>query len=196
MSKNTDKHISLSLPASSQAETAAAGPKGIAIKPGQMICGELEMRIDRGGVWYYLGSPIGRKELVRLFSTVLRRDDDGDYWLITPAEVGRIAVDDAPFLAVEMTVTGVSDEQIITLRTNMDALVIVDDDHPIRNDINPDTNEPSPYLVMDGGIEALITRAVYYELVALGHEKEKSLGVWSSGSFFLLGTLGDKEAGP
>jgi hypothetical protein len=202
MSKNTDKHISLSLPASSPAETAAARPKGIAIKPGQVICGELEMRIDRRGVWHYLGSPIGRKELVRLFSTVLRRDDDGDYWLITPAEVGRITVDDAPFLAVEMTVFGDGDEQIITLRTNMDVLVSVDDAHPIRIDIDPDTNEPSPYLVMDGGIEALITRAVYYELVALGHEKDGGnkkdaiFGVWSSGGFFSLGTLVDKEAGP
>ena len=106
------------------------------------------MHIDRGGVWHYLSSPIGRKELVRLFSTVLRRDDDGDYWLITPAEVGRITVEDAPFLAVEMTVSGNGEEQIITFRTNMDVLISVNDAHPIRVDINPDTDEPSPYLVM------------------------------------------------
>jgi hypothetical protein len=153
------------------------------------------MHIDRGGVWHYLSSPIGRKELVRLFSTVLRRDDDGDYWLITPAEVGRITVEDAPFLAVEMTVSGNGEEQIVTFRTNMDVLISVNDAHPIRVDINPDTDEPSPYLVMDGNIEALITRAVYYELVTLGHEKDGIFGIWSSGSFFSLGALSAKEAG-
>jgi len=189
MSKIADKHISLSLPAAARDGRRSAAPKGIDLKPGQVLCGELEMRIDRGGVWYHLGSPIGRKELVRLFSSVLRRDDDGDYWLITPAEVGRLTVEDAPFLAVEMTTQGSSKKQIITLRTNLDALVTVDDAHPIRVDIDPATDEPSPYLTMDGNIEALITRAVYYELVALGTEQDGTLGVWSNGSFFSLGHL-------
>jgi len=189
MSKNTGDHIRLSLPAAPRAGGAPVRPKGIALKPGQVICGELEMRIDRGGQWHYRGSPIGRKELVRLFSTVLRRDDEGDYWLITPAEVGRIAVEDAPFLAVEMTTSGSGADQIITLRTNLDALVSVDDGHPIRVDFDNDTFEPSPYLVMDGGIEALITRAVYYELVGLGVEQDGALGVWRCGGFFSLGHL-------
>lgn len=167
-------------------------PQGIRTKPGQVIRGDLDMRIDRNGVWHYQGSPIGREALVRLFSTVLRRDDAGDYWLITPTEVGRIEVEDAPFLAVELTASGNGADQIITLRTNIGARVIVDDTHPIRVDIDPETNEPSPYLVMDGGLEARISRAVYYELVALGRERNRdgAFGVWSSGGFFRLGDLG------
>lgn len=197
MSKNSAEHISLSLPTGSPDGTpvgiAPVPPKGIALKPGQVVCGDLDMRIDRAGVWHYQGSPIGRKELVRLFSTVLRRDEAGDYWLITPAEAGRLKVEDAPFLAVEMTLSGSGPDQIISMRTNMDALVTVDSGHPIRVDIDTETSEPSPYLVMDGGIEALITRAVYYELVSLGQEQDLegdgAFGIWSSGCFFPLGHL-------
>jgi hypothetical protein len=151
------------------------------------------MRIDRNGVWYHQGSPIGRKELVRLFSTVLRRDEAGDYWLITPAEIGRIEVEDAPFMAIELITSGTGADQIISLRTNVDKIVTVDGDNPIRCDIEPETGEPSPYLVMDGGVEARIARAVYYELVALGaeeeHNGETSFGIRSSGVFFTLGKL-------
>ena len=128
------------------------GPKGFRLKPGQILCGDLDMRIDRNGVWYHHGSPIGRKELVRLFSTVLRRDEAGDYWLITPAEVGRIEVEDAPFIAVELTTSGAGADQILRLRTNVDKIVTVDGDHPIRCDIDPETGEPSPTLVIDGGV--------------------------------------------
>ena len=100
MGKNAHEPNSLSSlpgnPAAAPADGQARGPKGFRLKPGQVLCGDLDMRIDRNGVWYHHGSPIGRKELVRLFSTVLRRDEAGDYWLITPAEVGRIEVEDAP----------------------------------------------------------------------------------------------------
>ena len=153
------------------------------------------MRIDRNGTWYHQGSPIGRKELVRLFSTVLRRDDDGEYWLITPAEMARIEVEDAPFLAVELTASGDGPKQILSLRTNVDAIVTVDADHPIRVDIDPGTGAPAPYVILDGGIEAKIARAVYYELVALGVENKQDaalLGVWSNGVFFTLGHLDAK----
>ena len=201
MSKNPNEPISLSLPAKPPAgaspngplEGPHEGPKGITPRPGQVVCGELDMRIGRDGVWHYNGSPIGRKELVRLFASVLRRDEAGDYWLITPAEMGRIEVEDAPFLAVELTRTGQGAEQILQLRTNVDAMVTVDKDHPIRVDIDPKTRNPSPYLVMDGCVEARITRAVYYELVAMGEEKniggENIFGVSSSGAFFSLGQL-------
>lgn len=198
MSKNPDQPISLSLspkaPRLDSSEAAPKGPAGITPRPGQVICGDLDMRISRDGVWHHGGSPIGRKELVRLFSSVLRRDEIGDYWLITPAEMGRIEVEDAPFLAVELTRTGDGVDQILQLRTNVDAMVTVDQDHPIRVDIDPKTNEPSPYLVMDGGLEARITRAVYYELVAMGEENadgKSGFGVLSSGAFFSLGTLDD-----
>ena len=176
-----------------------------------MVCGDLDMRISRDGVWHYNGSPIGRKELVALFASVLRRDDAGDYWLITPAEMGRIEVEDTPFLAVELTREGDGGTQVLKFRTNVDAMVTVDKDHPIRVDMDPKTGNPSPYLVMDGGVEARITRAVYYELVSMGEEKnsksradgtirddafadknsggENVFGVQSSGAFFSLGKL-------
>ncbi len=189
MSKNANDPRSLS----SDPDSAAEGPKGIAPRPGQIICGDLDMRIDLNGVWYYHGSPIGRKELVRLFSTVLRRDDAGDYWLITPAEIGRIEVEDAPFMAVELITAGDGADRVITFRTNVDTFVSADDDHPIRVDIDPDTGEPSPYVVMDGRLEARLTRSVYYDLVGLGAEEkinaERSFGVWSGGAFFALGNL-------
>lgn len=207
MNKNENEPITLSpLPASPKAKPAGkspTGPKGFTPRPGQVVCGDLDIRIDRGGVWHYQGSPIGRKELVRLFATVLHRDEDGDYWLVTPAEVGRLTVEDAPLIAVELALSGSGRQQIITLRTNVDTLVTVDGGHPIRVDIDPETKQPSPYLIMDGGIEAKLTRAVYYELVSLGvekktrmgkpgggnHDAEVSFGVWSSGVFFALGTL-------
>ncbi len=201
MGKNAHEPNSLSplpgtpprTPAEAPADGPARGPKGFRLKPGQALCGDLDMRIDRNGVWYHHSSPIGRKELVHLFSTVLHRDDAGDYWLITPAEVGRIKVEDAPFMVVELTTSGAGADQILRLRTNVDKIVTIDADHPIRCDIDPETGEPSPTLVMDGGVEARIARAVYYELVALGaeekHDGETSFGVRSSGVFFPLGKL-------
>jgi uncharacterized protein len=178
---------------SQPAEKPRAGPKGYSPRPGQVICGELDMRIDRNGVWHYQGSPIGREALVRLFATVLRRDEAGDYWLITPAEIGRIEVEDAPFLAVGLDRTGQGRDQKLTLRTNVGKTVAVDADHPIRVDVAPDTGEPAPYVVMDGGVEARLSRAVFYELVDLGREQtiggETLFGVWSGGAFFALGRL-------
>ena len=208
MNKNANKPISLSslpgfkAPGKPNGETKGNPkgepdpPKGLTLRPGQVVCGELDMRIDRNGVWHYLGSPIGRKELVRLFSTVLRRDEAGDYWLITPAEAGRIEVEDAPFLAVELSLQGSGADQVISFRTNVDNNVTVDSDHPIRVDFDPDTGGPTPYVVLDGGLEARISRSVYYELVALGREEkghgENSFGVWSAGKFFALGKLEGK----
>ena len=147
------------------------------------------MRILRDGTWLYHGSPIGRKPLVRLFSTVLRREDDG-YWLVTPVERGRIVVDDAPFTAVELTVEGTGRDQRLSFRTNVDDTVTADRDHPIRVVLAPD-GEPSPYVLVRDRLEALIVRAVYYDLVELGCERqvdgEERYGVWSAGTFFPLG---------
>ena len=171
-------------------------------KPGQTVCGDIDMRIDGNGTWFHQGSPIGRKELVRLFASVLRRDEDGAYWLITPAEMARIQVEDAPFLAVELTATGEGPEQTLTIRTNLDATVTIGEEHPLRLTFDPETGEPAPYVVLKGGIEAKITRAVYYELVSLGVEEnpetEKNdatgrFGVWSGGVFFSLGQLDAME---
>jgi hypothetical protein len=156
------------------------------------LCGDLDMRIARDGTWFYHGSPIGRKQLTKLFSTVLSRDEDGEYWLTTPAEKGSIVVDDAPFVAVELTVSGAGEGQDLRFRTNLDDAVTADADHPIHVTFDQETGEPSPYIHVRDGLDALIARPVYYELVALGEEEtvegERLFGVWSKGHFFALGT--------
>jgi hypothetical protein len=161
-------------------------------------CGELPFVIRRDGVWLYRGSPIGRKELVCLFASVLRRDACGVFWLETPAERGTIAVEDAPFLAVELDWQGVGTSQVLTLRTNVDQMIEVGPEHPIRVAHDLLTCEPVPYLLVRPGlgrhpIEARISRAVYYELVALAEPEtvrgRNMLGVWSHGAFFALGEV-------
>ena len=171
---------------------ARASPSGATARL-QTICGDLDMRIARDGTWFYHGSPIGRKRLVKLFASVLRREDDGHYYLVTPVEMGRVEVDDAPFVAVAMDVSGDGPGQRLTFRTNIDEEVVADDAHPIRVDHNQWTGEPSPYVLVRDGLEALIGRAVYYDLVERGVEKEVEgetlFGVWSCGVFFALGRV-------
>lgn len=145
-----------------------------------------DIRIGVDGTWYYHGSPIGRLALVKLFATVLRRDEAGDYWLITPAERGRIAVDDAPFVAVELRAEGAGRDQRLSFRTNLDAWATADADHPIRVAIAPGTGEPRPYILVRDRLEALIARSVYYELVERAVEENGTVGVWSAGTFFPL----------
>ena len=151
------------------------------------------MRIARDGTWFYHGSPIGRKPLVKLFAGVLNRDEDGEYWLTTPVEKGRIVVDDAPFVAVALSVTGSGRDQSLRFRTNLDDEVTAGPDHPIRVNTDVETAEPSPYVHVRDRLEALILRPVFYELVELGVEEERSgdqlYGIWSGGCFFPLGTL-------
>jgi hypothetical protein len=159
-------------------------------------CGHFSMRIARDGTWHYRGSPIGRKELVCLFASVLKREEDGSYWLETPVERGRIEVEDAPFVAVEMWWRNCADpfspnpepRQCLTFRTNLDEMVTADAQHPIRVVIDPKSREPRPYITVRPGLEARINRAVFYELVALAEpetvEGKALLGVWSEGVFF------------
>ncbi len=174
----------------------SSGPLGGASQPGaggRALCGDLDMRIGRDGTWYYHGSPIGRKELVRLFASVLTRDEAGDYWLVTPAEMGRIAVEDAPFVAVELMAEGRGKEQILRFRTNIDDTTTLDHEHPLTIVTDPISGGPTPYITVKKGLEARIARPVYYELVDLGLEErvdhEYMYGVWSSGTFFPLGKL-------
>jgi hypothetical protein len=151
------------------------------------------IRIARDGTWFHQGSPIGRIALAKLFATVLRRDDHGDYWLITPAERGRIAVEDAPFVAVELTVDNAGEDQILSFRTNLDDWVAAGPSHPIR--VADLSGEPAPYIVVRDRLEARIARAVFYELVGLATERATEqgieLGVWSDHVFFPLGTIPD-----
>jgi hypothetical protein len=175
------------------------------IEPGQAAprrrpveCGDLPFLIKRDGTWLYRGSPIGRKELVCLFASVLRREEGGEYFLETPAERGRIEVEDAPFVAVELSWTGCGRAQELAFRTNIDEIVTAGPQHPIRVAHDLLTCEPTPYLQVRAGagrwpLEARIGRAVYYELVALAEPAmvhgRRMLGVWSCGVFFPLGEL-------
>jgi len=176
-----------------QAAVPAVAARVPAAGTGRVIYDTLDIRIDRSGVWYYRGSPIRRKELVCLFGSVLHRDETGGYWLITPTEMGPIDVEDAPFLAVELYACGDEAAQVLSLRSNVDEMVTVDADHPLRVEHDPETGEPSPYLHLHDGIEARVTRSVFYELVGLGVEEtvegQRRFGVWSAGRFFVLGSL-------
>jgi len=158
-----------------------------------VLRGDNGMRIARDGTWFYHGSPITRKSLVKLFSRVLVRDSDNDFYLVTPAEKCRVSVDDAPFVAVSLDIQGDGPTQSLTLHTNVGDQIIVNDTHPIRVAFDPATHEPSPYLLVRDQLEALIARPVYYELAEIGCEEEvggdQLYGVWSEGSFFPLGCL-------
>jgi hypothetical protein len=167
-------------------------------------CGDLPFLIKRDGTWLYQGTPINRKELVCLFSSVLRREEDGSYWLQTPAERGRIEVEDTPFLAVELDWTGDGRNQVLSFRTNVDQMITAGPEHPLRVAHDLFTCEPTPYLFVRAGaapqfgIEARINRATYYELVALAVTEwvgaKRMMGVWSRGMFFPLGELPPGEA--
>ena len=152
-------------------------------------CGVFDIRIDQDGLWFYHGTPIGRKELVKLFASVLTRDDQGRYLLETPVERGVIQVEDAPFVAVELTREGEGPRQKLIFRTNIDEIVTADHEHPLRVATDEKTEEPNPYLLVRPGLEARLTRPVFYELVELGEERGDTLGVWSSGEFFTLGSI-------
>ena len=160
---------------------------------GQTICGDLDLLIDREGNWHYNGTPIGRKELIYLFSSVLHKDDDNSYWLITPAEKGKILVEDAPFMAVELFVKGEGKKQELTFRINIGQNVTTSASNPLTFRINEETGEPSPYILVRDNLEAKITRSVYYQIVELGVETkifgQNCYGVWSDNEFFKIGEL-------
>ena len=153
-------------------------------------CGDSEMRIARDGTWYHQGSPIGRPAMVRLFSTILRREADGSHVLVTPVEKLDIEVEDAPFIAVEMKAEGTGRDSKLAFRLNTGDLVTAGPEHPLR--FVEDNDGPRPYLVVRGGMEALVVRSVYYELaeraIADGAitDGAETPGIWSDGAFFPL----------
>jgi uncharacterized protein len=134
------------------------------------FCGDLDMEIRRDGTWFYLGTPIGRMPLVQLFSTVLRKDEDGRTYLVTPVEKVGIRVVDAPFVAVEVNVSGAGDDQVFTFRTNVGDVVEAGAEHPLRFVDEDATGGLKPYLHVRGRLEALVARPVMYELVEHGEE--------------------------
>ncbi len=152
------------------------------------FCGDIDMRIAADGTWFYMNSPIGRKPLVKLFSRVLRHDEDGKYYLVTPVEKCGIEVDDAPFLAIAMRIENPGTEQVIHFVTNVDDEVAVDEDHPLRFEIEEGTDGLKPYVRVRARLEALVNRAIFYDLVAAGtverQDGEDWYGVWSAGRFW------------
>ena len=152
------------------------------------FCGDLDMRIAGDGNWYYMGTPIGRPALVRLFSTILKRED-GRYFLVTPVEKVGIRVDDAPFMAVEMRISSAAHGPLLQFRTNVDDWVDCDGAH--RRRFEPgESGGLTPYLHVRADLWAKVTRPLYYELVDMGEERMvdglMKFGVESGGEFFAM----------
>lgn len=151
------------------------------------FCGDLDIHIARDGTWFYLGTPIGRIELVKLFGSILKREGDA-YFLVTPVEKVGITVDDAPFVAVDFDVEGEGRDQRITFETNLGDTATAGPDHPIRVVRDAETGEPAPYVEIRAGLDALIDRKSFFRLVDLGttapHDGQDWFGLWSGGQFF------------
>jgi hypothetical protein len=172
---------------------AQAGSKGRGLPPVHLwnppFCGDLDMRIAGDGTWFYMGTPIGRPALVRLFSTILKRED-GKHFLVTPVEKVGIRVDDAPFLAVEMAnEPGEGGGRLLRFRTNVDDWVDCDGDHRLRFEMAADGGL-TPYLHVRSDLWAKVTRALYYDLVDMGEERvvdgQMMFGIESGGEFFAM----------
>ncbi|MGX7742439.1 DUF1285 domain-containing protein [Rhodopseudomonas parapalustris] len=173
-------------------DAAASAAKGKGLPPVHLwnppFCGDLDMRIAADGTWFYLGTPIGRPALVRLFSTVLKREGD-KHFLVTPVEKVGITVDDAPFLAVEMVKDQDDRGPLLRFRTNVDDWVACDADHRLRFEVAADGGV-TPYLHVRADLWAKVTRAVYYDLVDIGEERvvdgHSMFGIASGGAFFAM----------
>ncbi|PYE87107.1 DUF1285 domain-containing protein [Phyllobacterium leguminum] len=197
-SRSTPQHAS-GLEALIARARAEAGEKGLppVEKWNPDFCGDIEMEIRADGTWFYMGTPIGRQPLVRLFSTILRKDEDGRTYLVTPVEKVGIRVEDAPFLAVEMDVSGEGATQVLTFRTNVGDVVEAGPEHPLRFEIDEANGGLKPYLTVRGRLEALLARPVMYDLVARGEEMkigvQKMFAVWSKGAIFPISPADDLE---
>jgi uncharacterized protein len=175
------------------ASNPVAGLKDVHAKDGKLppvelwnppFCGDIDMRIAGDGTWFYMNSPIGRKPLYTLFSRVLRKDADGKFYLVTPVEKCGIRVDDAPFVAIRMAIEGSGLTQVVRFETNVDDHVSVSADHPLRFETETGTAGLKPYVLVRRNLEALVARALYYDLVNIGSAHGGWFGVWSSGVFF------------
>jgi hypothetical protein len=160
------------------------------------LSGDIDIRIARDGAWYHRGEPFRREALVRLFASILRRDEDGHHYLVTPVEKWRIRVDDAPFVAVRLDVAGTGRDRSLTFTTNVGDTVTAGPGHPLIVEYRVPGGEPSPYLHVRGRLRALLARSVFLELAELGEERPtaegREYGVWSQGQFFSLGRLDDE----
>lgn len=185
--KTMSGQINVTPDAEGLAAAAREASKGRGLPPVHLwnppFCGDLDMRIARDGTWFYLGTPIGRFELVKLFSSILKLED-GKYFLVTPVEKVGITVDDAPFVAVDFEAKGAGETQVLTFETHVGDFVVAGPENPIRVVRDPQTGEPSPYVMVRAGLEALIDRKSFYRLVEIGAHHDGWFGLWSSGQFF------------
>jgi len=153
------------------------------------FCGDIDMRIARDGTWFYLGTPIGRPALVRLFASILKREGD-DHFLVTPTEKVRITVEDTPLLAVDFEVAGEGRDQRLTFTTLTEDVATLGPDHPLRVERDAATGAPAPHVLIRADLWARIDRKSFYRLVELGRhhslDGEAWFGLWSSGQFFPL----------
>ena len=167
------------------AASAKAAANGRGLPPVHLwnppFCGDLDMQIKRDGTWFYMGTPIGRFELVKLFSSILKLED-GKYFLVTPVEKVGITVEDAPFVAVDFEAS----DGVLTFETHVGDFVAAGVEHPIRVVRDVETGEPSPYVMVRAGLEALIDRKSFYRLVDIGVHHEGWFGIWSDGVFFKI----------
>mgnify|MGYP006428042403 CR=1 FL=1 len=181
----------MTMPGDTDKRIEPTDPLGEGSAAGSDLAGSGHLRIAADGTWYHEGRPIPRKKLVQLFASVLRRDDDGRYWLKTPVETVPIEVEDAPFVAVELSRRGAGRDQALALRTNLDDWVPLDAAHPLEVHEDPVSAAPRPYIRVKDGLDALVARSVFYELADLAEPSgEDTLGVWSHGTFFPLGRTG------
>ncbi len=160
--------------------------------------GEIDMRIARDGTWYHEGKPIRRIPMVQLFASILRLDDDGEHYLVTPVEKVRIEVEDCPFVMELMEIEGEGKDQVIRFSNALEETVEVDGSHPLTVTSDSETGEPHPVVEVRSGLKGLLNRAVFYRLVnsAEQHQDgdESVTGVWSKGQFFELGRVAVEQA--
>jgi uncharacterized protein len=156
-------------------------------------CGDIGLEIRADGAWYYRGTPISRRTLVQLFASVLRKDEDGQTFLVTPAEKILVRVTDAAFVAVEMSLSGEGRSQTVSFRTSLDEWLTVSAANPLRFELQPQTGGLKPYVRVRGRLEALVCRSVYLELVELAQidtGQDSEMGVWSGGIWWPFGASG------
>jgi uncharacterized protein len=185
--------------AESLMKAALSAQKGGKLPPVHLwdpdFCGDLDMEIKRDGTWFYMGTPIGRHAMVKLFSSILKLED-GQYFLVTPVEKVGIRVVDAPFVAVDMDAAGIGPDQVMSFTTQVGDVVIAGPDNPVRV-VRDATGEPSPYVMVRAGLEALIDRKTFYRMIDLGdaHEVDGTdwFGVWSRGVFFPIIPVAELE---
>lgn len=158
------------------------------------LTGDMDLVVTRDGQWLYEGRPIGRESAVRLFSNILRKEDDGEYYLVTPVEKWRIQVEDAPLLAHSLAVRGEGQEQVLSVTTNMGDVLEIGEEHPLRVDHYPETHEPRPVVIVRPGIEARLVSSAFYDLAELVEEREIDGESWhgalSQGIFWKISKSG------